>query len=142
MKNDITGKVSIHINATTDKVWEALTTPETIKKYFFDTDAVSDWKVGSSLIFKGEWEGKKYEDKGTILENIPGKTFQYDYWSSMSGIEDKQENYLIITYSLEKKDDGTDLTITQENIQDEKTKVHSEQNWTKVITDLKNLLEE
>ena len=60
----------------------------------------------------------------------------------MSGIEDKQENYLIITYSLEKKDDGTDLTITQENIQDEKTKVHSEQNWTKVITDLKNLLEE
>lgn len=142
MKNDITGKVSIHINATTDKVWEALTTPEIIKKYFFGTDAVSDWKVGSSLIFKGEWEGKKYEDKGTILENIPGKTFQYDYWSSMSGIEDKQENYLIITYSLEKKDDGTDLTITQENIQDEKTKVHSEQNWTKVITDLKNLLEE
>ena len=60
----------------------------------------------------------------------------------MSGIEDKQENYLIITYSLEKKDDGTDLTITQENIQDEKTKAHSEQNWTKVITDLKNLLEE
>ena len=142
MKNDITGKVSIHINATTDKVWEALTTPETIKKYFFDTDAVSDWKVGSSLIFKGEWEGKKYEDKGTILESIPSKTFQYDYWSSMSGIEDKQENYLIITYSLVKKDDGTDLTITQENIQDEKTKVHSEQNWTKVITDLKNLLEE
>ena len=142
MKNDITGKVSIHINATTDKVWEALTTPETIKKYFFDTDAISDWKVGSPLIVKGEWEGKKYEDKGTILENIPGKTFQYDYWSSMSGIEDKQENYLIITYSLEKKDDGTDLTITQENIQDEKTKVHSEQNWTKVITDLKNLLEE
>ena len=85
-------------------------------------------------IFKGEWEGKKYEDKGTILENIPGKTFQYDYWSSMSGIEDKQENYLIITYSLVKKDDGTDLTITQENIQDEKTKAHSEQNWTKVIT--------
>ena len=142
MKNDITGKVSIHINATTDKVWEALTTPETIKKYFFDTDAISDWKVGSPLIFKGEWQGKKYEDKGTILENIPGKTFQYDYWSSMSGIEDKQENYLIITYSLVKKDDGTDLTITQENIQDEKTKAHSEQNWTKVITDLKNLLEE
>ena len=45
MKNDITGKVSIHINATTDKVWEALTTPETIKKYFFDTDAISDWNI-------------------------------------------------------------------------------------------------
>ena len=67
MKNDITGKVSIHINATTDKVWEALTTPEIIKKYFFGTDAVSDWKVGSSLIFKGEWEGKKYEDKKKIF---------------------------------------------------------------------------
>ncbi len=141
MKNNITGEVSIEINAPVSKVWEALTTPDIIKQYFFGTDAVSDWKVGSPLIFKGEWEGKKYEDKGTILDIVPNKLFKYTYWSSMSGIEDKPENYVDITYELTKKNNHTILEVTQENIPDEKTKDHSEQNWRKVLGDLKKLLE-
>lgn len=141
MKSNITGKASISINASASKVWEALTTPSIIKQYFFGTDAVSDWKVGSPLIFKGEWQGNKYEDKGTILESVPQKLFKYSYWSSMSGMEDKPENYVDVTYALAGNNDGTTLTITQENIPDEKTKEHSEENWRKVIGDLKNLLE-
>ena len=141
MKNNITGRASIMIDASTVKVWEALTTPSIIKQYFFGTNAISDWNVGSPLIFKGEWEGKKYEDKGTILEKVPLKLFRYTYWSSMSGIEDKPENYVTVTYELEEQDDQTLLTITQENIPDEKTRQHSEQNWNKVLSDLKQLLE-
>jgi len=141
MKNNITGKTSITINATTAKVWEALTTPSIIKKYFFGTDAVSDWQVGSPLIFKGEWQGKHYEDKGTILDIVPQKLFKYSYWSSMSGIEDKPENYVNVTYELAGQDDDVTLTVTQENIPDEKMKEHSEQNWNKVLGDLKKLLE-
>jgi len=141
MKNNITGKANIKINVPAEKVWEALTTPSIIKQYFFGTDAISDWKAGSPLIFRGQWEGKNYEDKGTILETVPEKLFRYSYWSSMSGIEDKPENYVTITYKLEEKNNRTELTITQENIPDEKTKEHSEQNWNKVLNDLKQLLE-
>ena len=141
MKSNIKGTVKAHINTSPSKVWEALTTPELIKKYFFNTNASSDWKVGSPITFRGEWEGKTYEDKGTILESIPDKFFKYSYWSSMSGIEDKPENYANITYMLTEKDDGTDLTIIQENIPDEKMKEHSEQNWNKVIGNLKELVE-
>ncbi|MDB5221470.1 MAG: hypothetical protein JWN83_137 [Chitinophagaceae bacterium] len=141
MKNNITGSANISINVAASKVWEALTTPAIIKQYFFGTDAISDWKVGSPLIFKGEWQGKTYEDKGTILEVIPQKLFKYSYWSSMSGIEDKPENYVNVTYELSGNNDATTLTITQENIPDEKTREHSEQNWRKVLEDLKKLLE-
>lgn len=141
METHVTGKVSIDINASAIKVWEALTTPELIKEYFFGTDAISDWKVGSSIIFKGEWQGKTYEDKGTILEVVPGKLLKYTYWSSLSGLQDDQENYLDITYELTESNDSTILTITQENIPDENTKEHTEDNWKKVLTDLKNLLE-
>jgi uncharacterized protein YndB with AHSA1/START domain len=141
MKNSITGSVSISINVPAAKVWEALTTPSIIKQYFFGTDAVSDWKVGSPLIFKGEWEGKQYQDKGTILESVPNKLFKYSYWSSMSGKEDKPENYADVTYTLAENNNATTLTVTQENIPDEKTKEHSEQNWKKVLEDLKKLLE-
>ena len=59
----------------------------------------------------------------------------------MSGIEDKKENYVTITYELSEKKDKTLLTVTQENIPDEKTKNHSEENWNKVLGDLKKLLE-
>src|SRR5438045_2426501 len=100
MENNLTGSVSITINAPAAKVWEALTTPSIIKKYFFGTDAVSDWQVGSPLIFRGEWQGKTYEDKGTILESVPNKKFKYSYWSSMSGKEDTSENYANVSYEL------------------------------------------
>jgi len=141
MKNNVTGRVSININAPAARVWEALTTPSIIKQYFFGTDAISDWKVGSPLVFRGEWEGKHYEDKGQILEIVPKRMFRYSYWSSMSGIEDKPENYVTITYQLAESNNGTLLTVTQENIPDEKTKNHSEENWKKVFGDLKKLLE-
>lgn len=141
MKTGITGKVSIWIDATTEEVWKALTTPELIKQYFFDTNAVSDWKVGSPILFHGEWEGKTYEDKGTIKEIIPQKLFRYSYWSSLSGIEEKPENYVDITYALTEENGGTTLVITQENIPDEKMREHSEGNWNKVVEGLKNLVE-
>jgi uncharacterized protein YndB with AHSA1/START domain len=141
MKNDITGTASVEIHAPVQKVWEALTTPEIIKEYFFGTDAISDWKIGSPLIFKGEWQGKHYEDKGTILDNEENRLLRYSYWSSMSGIEDKPENYVIVTYELLEKNGNTMLTVIQENIPDEKMKAHSEENWKKVLAELKDLLE-
>jgi uncharacterized protein YndB with AHSA1/START domain len=141
MKSNITGKASIDIEASAQKVWEALTTPALIRQYFFGTTTVSDWKEGSSLIFKGEWQGKTYEDHGIILKVIPNKLFKYNYWSSMSGMEDKPENYADITYELSEKDDVTTLTILQDNIPDENMKEHSQQNWKKVMTGLKELVE-
>src|SRR4051812_9473220 len=97
---ELTMKTSISIQAPPTRVWEALTDPEQIKQYFFGTEAISDWKVGSPLIFKGIWEGKEYVDKGIILELEQNKKLKYNYWSSFSGTEDIPENYAHITYEL------------------------------------------
>jgi len=83
MKNDIKAETSIKIQATIREVWEALTNPELIKKYLFGTNTITDWEVGSPIRFTGEWEGKTYEDKGTILGIQNNKLLKYDYWSSM-----------------------------------------------------------
>ena len=140
MKN-IIAKESTTIKAPTSKVWDALTQPELIKQYFFGTYASSDWKEGSPITFTGEWEGKHYEEKGTILKVRKGKMLRYNFWSSMSGMEDKPENYVIVTYELEYKKNETDLTVTQQNIPTEEMKEHSEENWRKVLDGLKNMLE-
>ena len=141
MKNEFSAQVSETINAPLWKVWEALVTPEIIKKYFFGTDTKSDWTVGSPITFSGSWQGKTYQDKGTILANEPGKMLKYSYWSSMSGIEDKPENYVDVTYELVEKDGKTLITISQDNIPTEEMKKHSAENWGKVLKSLKDLME-
>ena len=141
MKSDIKGQVSVHIDAPLASVWDALTKPEIIKKYFFGTNTTTTWKVGDPIYFDGEWEGKTYHDKGTVKAFREKQLIQYDYWSSMSGIEDKPENYVIVTFELKEEDNGVKVTVTQENIPDEKTRKHSEENWKMVLDALKNLLE-
>ena len=74
----------IEINADVDAVWDALINPKLIKQYLFGTEAISQWKIGSPIIFRGMWDGKTYEDKGLICELEINKTFRYSYWSSFS----------------------------------------------------------
>jgi uncharacterized protein YndB with AHSA1/START domain len=133
---------TININAPAAKVWKGLTDPELVKQYFFGTNLKSDWKEGSPITFSGEWDGKTYEDKGTILQITPGEYVKYSYWSSMGGTEDKPENYANVSYKVTEKNGVTTLEITQDGIKDEASKEHSEQNWQMVFGGLKKILEE
>jgi uncharacterized protein YndB with AHSA1/START domain len=141
MTKGFTAKAQIIINTSPANVWESLTNPELIKQYLFGTEVVTDWKVGSDIIYKGVWQGKVYEDKGKILEIIPEMLIQSTYWSSMSGSQDVPENYSTVTYELTPKNGGTLLMITQDNNATEESRNHSEQNWKMVLGDLKKLLE-
>ncbi len=142
MNKGFSAKVTITINVPASKVWEALTKPELIKQYLFGTDVISDWKIGSSITYKGVWQGKSYKDKGKILQVIPGQLLQSTYWSSMSGTEDKPENYATVTYKLIPEKNGTCIILTQDNNATEESKNHSEQNWKMVLDGLKKILEE
>jgi uncharacterized protein YndB with AHSA1/START domain len=133
---------SMTINAPATKVWDALTNPAIVKQYFFGTNVKSDWKKGSPIIWEGEWEGKSYQDKGVILDIDPGKYVKYNYWSSMSGTEDKPENYANITYGLSEKDCKTEFALTQDNIKNEEAKAHSEENWKSVFGKMKEMVED
>jgi uncharacterized protein YndB with AHSA1/START domain len=134
-------KTSITIQAPIAKVWDALINPEQIKKYFFGTETISDWKVGSSLVFKGVWEGKEYIDKGIILELEENKKLKYNYWSSFSGTADIPENYANITYELSEEGGKVVLTVLQDGFKTKEQQEHSEKNWQTVMGSLKALVE-
>lgn len=142
MKHTFTARATVTIDAPAVRVWDALTKPEIIKRYFFGTDTLTDWKVGGPIQFSGEYNGVSYRDKGTVLAFEPNTLIQYRYWSSMSGLEDKPENYLTISYNLTEENSKTRLDITQENVRDEMTKEHSEENWRKVLANLKKVVED
>jgi uncharacterized protein YndB with AHSA1/START domain len=141
MATGIKVEVQIDINSEPAKVWDALVNPEIIKQYLFGTNTITDWKVGSPIVFQGVWEGVEYKDKGTILEFIPEQKLKYDYWSSFSPLEDKPENYQQITFLLERIGELTKLTLIQENINDKATKEHSEKNWTMILDQIKQIVE-
>lgn len=140
MKTNLTAQVSIDFRAPKARVWKALTDPTDIKQYFFGTNLVTEWIVGGPIRFVGEWEGKSYEDKGTVLKFDPQKMLQYDYWSSLSGKEDKQENYRMITYRMTEKDGITNVQIFQDG-ETEEAREHSEQSWKMVLEGIRNLVE-
>ena len=141
MENKFTSTSEILINAPAPEVWDALVNPEKIKQYLFGTNAVSDWKAGSPIFYRGEWEGKTYEDKGIILELVPEKLLVNTYWSSMGGLADLPENYQKITYSLDEKEGQTNLTLTQENSISQQNVDHSGENWKMVLGKLKEIVE-
>ncbi|MES2380934.1 MAG: SRPBCC family protein [Bacteroidota bacterium] len=141
MKSTLIAETSVSVHASPAQVWRALTTPALIKKYLMDTDVTSDWKVGSAIEYKGEYQGKKYHDKGVIKKLETEKIFQSTYWSSMSGKEDKPENYNTVTYKIKEQNDKTVITLTQDNIASEKEKEHATENWKMVLNNLKEVVE-
>jgi uncharacterized protein YndB with AHSA1/START domain len=142
MYKKFTAKASITIDAPPSRVWQALTSPEMIKEYLFGTEVTSDWQVGSPITYRGEWEGKDYEDKGEVLEVEPEKLFVSTFWSSLSDQEDDPENYQTVRYELTPAGAGTRLTVTQDNNQSPEEARHSEQNWKTVLEGMKRLLED
>ena len=142
MKQDLIVSQSIKINADLAKVWHALITPEIIKEYLFGTETITDWKVGSEIIFQGEYEGHKYRDKGVVVENILHQTISYKYWSGFSGLEDKPEKYSLVTYTLNSASATiADFTWTQKGFANEDSYNHSKSGMDAFLQKIKEVIE-
>ncbi len=76
----LTARAATTIHAPIDRVWDALIDPAAIKQYMFGTNVTSDFKEGSPIAWKGEWQGKKYEDKGAILKIKPEQMLRYTHF--------------------------------------------------------------
>jgi uncharacterized protein YndB with AHSA1/START domain len=141
MPENLIARAEATINAPRARVWEALVTPVLVKQYMFGTDVTSDWKKGSPIVWKGEWKGKAYEDKGTVLQVEPGLILQYTHFSPMLGLPDVAENYHTVTIELSDAGAETRVVLTQDNNPTEQARAHSEQNWAQMLAGLKKLLE-
>ena len=138
---DLGTKTSVIIRAPIEDVWDALTTPELIKRWFFGVDTETDWQVGGPLVHRGEWQGKPYEDKGTILRFEPPTLLVHSHWSPASGVPDRPEHYQEVSWSLTDRDGATTLTVAETNLPSQEAKAISEESWKAVLDNLKDLLE-
>lgn len=143
LNRELVVSLSVTINANPSEVWNVLTNPELIKEYLYGTETLTDWKVGSEIVFKGEFEGNTYRDHGVILENTKEEKLSYSYFSAFSGLEDNPTNYSEITYDLELIDKGkTKVTWTQKGYASEVNQKHSQKAIEELLVKIKNIAEE
>jgi uncharacterized protein YndB with AHSA1/START domain len=149
MSEPLIVKNIITMNAPVLKVWDALTNPEQTKKYMFGCETVSDWEVGSPLLWKGVFNGVELiAVKGEIVKIEPGKFLAYTTFDPNSTMEDIPENYLTVTYELASEDRRTILTVTQgdfSKVADGQKRYHDAYNngsgWEPVLVEIKKLVE-
>lgn len=139
--DDFMANASISINASKREVWDALVNPAAIKQYMFGADVESGWREGSEIIWKGEFNGRKYEDKGVILKIEPEKLLRYSHFSSSSGKPDIADNYHFVTIYLADGADRTEVSLTQDNNADDYARIESEKNWNAMLEALKAYVE-
>jgi uncharacterized protein YndB with AHSA1/START domain len=94
-----TAQVEKTIAASPAQIWQALTTPEKLKRFFFGADVASDWKVGSPITMR-EIKGKAYQDKGEILAIEPEAKLSFSHWRALSGDADVPDNYHVVSFDL------------------------------------------
>jgi len=141
VSHDLIARASLTVDVPRAKVWDALVNPKAIKQYMFGATVVSDWREGSPIVWKGEWQGKAYEDKGTILEVEPGRTLRYSHFSPLSGLPDEPGNYHAVTIELSDEGNQTRVALAQDNNPTDEARVHSEKNWGMMLAALKKFLE-
>jgi uncharacterized protein YndB with AHSA1/START domain len=138
-------QVSTDIDAPLEAAWKALTNPDVLGRAFFGSKVETSWDVGSPIYFRGEWKGKKFEDKGEILALAAQKQLRFTHFSDLSGLEDKPENYHIVTFELLPSGAKTKVRLTQENKNekplDDATKKELAKNWSAILDGLKTATE-
>ena len=135
--------VETEIEASPARVWKALTDPDEIEKYMFGSHVVTDWRPGSSIVWKGEYDGKTYEDKGEILESRARATAKR-HALQPAGRPGRPSAELphgrIRTASCQRR--ATRVTINQDNNPTPEAAEHSKANWERMLSGLKRLVEQ
>lgn len=142
METQLQAESSIRIHAPRNKVWEAIIRPEIVKRYFYEANLRADWRKGGEIVYSGFWDGKAYEDRGTIL----------DYEEGFAVTMDFPGKYGKVTYALIDQSDpnilnistheySTVVNVTQSGVETEEQRKAAEKSWNEVLHKMKELLE-
>lgn len=106
---------SIQINASAQRVWDALVNPDKVKLWQYGSDLITSWQPGTAIRFVTAWGDKVFEQWGTVLEFKPHTKLKYSLFAPRPDLADVPENYFYMTYQLEEADGSTKLSIIQDD---------------------------
>jgi uncharacterized protein YndB with AHSA1/START domain len=143
MADTFVGHASVTINAPRARVWDALVNPETIMRYMPVTSVVSEWKEGSPIVWRSEFQDKPFEVRGTILRSDPERLLEYDHslpiFRPSGGAHSREDRR--VTIELRDSEAQTHVAVTEQGNKNKREFEHSEGSWRMVLNGLKAVLE-
>src|SRR3981189_2796735 len=127
-----------YIETTPERLWEALTSSEFSKRYWWNTSVVSDWKVGSpfSLVMEGVTT-----DVGEGLQAGRPRPLSYTFHHVTSEAA-RNERPTKVTFDLEPHGKLVKLTLTHEDFEDGSKLLDGiSRGWPAILSRLKRMLE-
>jgi uncharacterized protein YndB with AHSA1/START domain len=127
-----------YIETTPEKLWEALTSSEFSKRYWFGTELKTDWKVGSpfALVMNGTTT-----DVGEVLEFDRPRRLSYTFQHILSE-EGRKERPTRVVFNLEPHGKLVKLTLTHEGFEDGSKLLDGiSRGWPAILSSLKSMLE-
>ena len=110
-----TSDSTVKIHAPASKVWLALTMPDLVKQWQYGSDLRTTWEPGTPIIFRNEWNGQVFEQKGTVLEFKPVSRVKYSLFFPRPDLQDIPENHFFMTYELTESAGLTSVLFRQED---------------------------
>ena len=128
-----------YIKTTPEKLWEALTSQEMSKLYWFGAHLESEWKVGAP--WKIVFPDGRVADSGEILECDRPKRIVIK-WRNEWSPEHRAEGYSRCTMDIEQTDGAVKLTVMHSIDRPESKFIGAVSNgWPRILSNLKSLLE-
>ena len=127
-----------YIETTLEQLWEALTSSEFSRRYWFGTELRSDFKVGSplALVMSGETT-----DTGEILEADPPRRLSYTFKHEVNEAM-RKEPATKVAFTLEAFGNLVKLTVTHEGFVEGSHLLGAiSKGWPAILSGLKSLLE-
>ena len=122
MVNDVIITRSILLNATPERVWEALTHPGMTRQYYYNCEVDSEWQAGSPLHWKGNYQGRNIEAEGKVLEVIPGRLIKYTGFDRLTEGDIGREGDVHVTHEIIPQGSKTKLLTTLEHFEGDETR--------------------
>ncbi len=128
------------IDARPAQVWKVLTDPVKVGELFWGSTVESDFTPGHPIVWKGVWQGKPFEDRGSIRKVEENALLQVTHWTPSSGPE-TEENHTLLTWRIRPEGRKVRVTLDHENIRTKETRDHSEGMWKQLLGRMKEMLE-
>ena len=143
MVNDVIITRSVLLNASPERVWEALTHPGMTRQYLYNCEVESEWRKGSTLRWTGTYQGRDIEAEGKVLDIIPGRMIKYSGFDALTEGDVSREGDIHITHEIIPRGMQTKLLTTLEHFEGDETRAElAAQQWDfEIMPRLQTLVE-